>query len=540
MKEIWSKRINQTLLFFMLVMAILCSYIAFQYSNHSYDLSETALIKQSSETEESRNKAVIQRIRTEGETSEARELLSKNASLITVPIIHKSFSQWEYLMPVVEIYRSIVILLCAFLAAEVFSKRRQDGIGSGVCIGILNAVFVYILCMGTQAASYFPLTGVHGWNVPIQAGRMSTSIYHLTFGKFYALIVLSGLVIALFATSLVMLLSLMFKVHGIASFIVTLPIVFYSIFPVDDSLWYFLSPCRLLMTMQVVNSYQVFQIGKYVFLPFPFLIIAYGVITFGLLILAFIVGRRKTTVSIPENWRILDGGILKKVACATMLCDHIGGVILENIAMTNQGKTIIGLDNMNMILKSIGRFTFPVFCLGLVEGFMHTRNRVRYAGRLLLFAVISEIPFDLAFSGKIVAWDYQNVMFELLAGLLMIWILDYLWKRSRMNMMLKAVSMTGIFLGVYFGTGYQLGHFDYGGHGMMLILILYITYSYPILRSIAGTISMWWISPASCVPFIAMLFYNGKRGKQNKYYFYWFYPVHLLLLYIVLKAVLKL
>ena len=108
----------------------------------------------------------------------------------------------------------------------------------------------------------------------------------------------------------------------------------------------------------------------------------------------------------------ISGYWLKLIAVISMLIDHTSAVILEQIP---------GLEAPAFFMRIIGRLAFPIYCFLLVEGFYHTRSRAKYAGRLFLFALISEVPFDLAFSRRM--WDFSsnNVFFTLLFGLLVIW-----------------------------------------------------------------------------------------------------------------------
>ena len=106
---------------------------------------------------------------------------------------------------------------------------------------------------------------------------------------------------------------------------------------------------------------------------------------------------------------------LKLIACITMLIDHIGAVFFPSL----------------ILLRIIGRLSFPIYCFLLAEGAAHTKHAPRYALRLLLCALISELPYDLAFSGKLtldparycVSWDgakltLTNREFELLRALM--------------------------------------------------------------------------------------------------------------------------
>ena len=146
-----------------------------------------------------------------------------------------------------------------------------------------------------------------------------------------------------------------------------------------------------------------------------------------------------------ETINRLSGYHLKMIALVTMLIDHVAAVLIwrvyaasYNITASMQLSDNLGdklivwvAGNQDIIytiyewMRYIGRMAFPIYCFLLVEGFLHTRNVVKYTGRLAVFALISEIPFDLAISGR--WWDANsnNVFFTLTLGLLAIWSLSY-------------------------------------------------------------------------------------------------------------------
>lgn len=135
---------------------------------------------------------------------------------------------------------------------------------------------------------------------------------------------------------------------------------------------------------------------------------------------------------LKQEKRGISGSTLKLVAIITMLIDHTGAAIIELIiqnrvknidlnntqTMMNVYKDNALLYNLDYLMRSIGRVAFPIFCFLLVEGMIHTHNKLKYAIRLALFALISEIPFDLAFDGKVLEFRHQNVFFTLMIGLL--------------------------------------------------------------------------------------------------------------------------
>lgn len=135
-------------------------------------------------------------------------------------------------------------------------------------------------------------------------------------------------------------------------------------------------------------------------------------------------------VSVVKGKKGIYGSTLKLIAIITMLIDHIGAVILQRMlaarGMSNAINALAaheflsesgGLYGTFILMRLIGRVSFPIFCFLLVEGFIHTRSIWKYAFRLAVFALVSEIPFDLATEGKLFYFDYQNVFFTLLIGL---------------------------------------------------------------------------------------------------------------------------
>lgn len=217
----------------------------------------------------------------------------------------------------------------------------------------------------------------------------------------------------------------------------------------------------------------------------------------------------------------ITGSTLKLIAIITMFIDHIGAAIVEKMPSfsISQGNRLFYFD---MVLRYIGRIAFPIFCFLLIEGFIHTRDTKKYAFRLFLFALISEIPFDLAFKGHILEFGYQNVFFTLLFGLLTLMAVKYFEKNKIMMIISMLVGiMTAQFL-----------HTDYAGFGVAFILLLYFLHNKIILRNIIGSIAVLWELTAP-IAFIPITLYNGERGIRMKYFFYIFYPAHLLLLYAI-------
>ena len=212
---------------------------------------------------------------------------------------------------------------------------------------------------------------------------------------------------------------------------------------------------------------------------------------------------------------------LKVLACVTMLLDHVGAVFYPGC----------------LWLRAVGRLAFPLYCFLLVEGAAHTRNMERYGLRLLIGAVLSEIPFDLLFYGRI-TWAHQSVMVTLLLGLVMIG-----WARARKRYAVLP------FCVCFFAAEFL--NADYGGWGIALIGLFLFTaeVSREKLWQFIGMALIFWLMdsadiavfgwriPVQMFGLLAMVpiaLYSGRKQTGNKvvqWGFYLFYPVHLTVLY---------
>ena len=129
----------------------------------------------------------------------------------------------------------------------------------------------------------------------------------------------------------------------------------------------------------------------------------------------------------PRRSFSFSGTALKAIACITMLVDHIGASCIEAGILTpgldvgtlsQDTLSAYPLYRLDMVLRFTGRLAFPLFCFLLVEGFIHTHNVKGYLGRLVLFGLVSEVPFDLAFFRTPFAPQHQNVYWTLALGVL--------------------------------------------------------------------------------------------------------------------------
>ena len=219
---------------------------------------------------------------------------------------------------------------------------------------------------------------------------------------------------------------------------------------------------------------------------------------------------------------------LKLFAIVFMLIDHIGAFLFPDV----------------MVLRIIGRLALPLFTWFIAEGCRHTHSIRNYAGRLLLIAVVSEFCVDYVHNGSFVMdWGSQSVMLTLLLGVLSIWALQRFGDLAGGAAALFCCSMAQVFL------------CDYKWYGVALVLLFYYCRNLPLCAlgytalsflwqwdMLVGWITddrlnMFWEWPHQLwglVAFLPLAFYNGKQGPRAKLFFYLFYPVHLLVLGLIL------
>ncbi|NLL01082.1 MAG: hypothetical protein GX271_10535 [Clostridiales bacterium] len=239
--------------------------------------------------------------------------------------------------------------------------------------------------------------------------------------------------------------------------------------------------------------------------------------------------------------------VLKIVAIIAMLIDHLTVVINP----ANDWVFIAG--------RLIGRIAFPIFIFLIVEGFYNTSNVKNYLRRLGIFALISELPFDLAFYNSFYAKEggnikidlsnmfsdgqvfdtvikrfmgHQNVFFTLFLGLLTIWLMSMIEKKYSKNMLYVNILNAVVTLAVSIAAAFL--RTDYNYRGILLIVAFYLFRGSNLLLLISMLIlSSDIVTAFAALAVIPIAFYNGKKGKDIKYFFYIFYPAHIFILFIL-------
>ncbi len=214
--------------------------------------------------------------------------------------------------------------------------------------------------------------------------------------------------------------------------------------------------------------------------------------------------------------------VIKIIACITMIFDHI--------------KYALPFTE-NWITLYLGRVSFPLFAFLITEGYIHTSNLKKYCERLIIFGVISQIPFML-FRTLVGEWKMLNIMFTLLLGLLTITVYDKINK--------KYISLP---ICIFFIALGEFLNVDYGWFGVALVFVIYLCKNKKYILPLAYTSlliiffyynKMLQFHPiyikyfiGYLIPLVFIMLYNGKQGRKVKYFFYGFYPIHMVILYLI-------
>ena len=198
---------------------------------------------------------------------------------------------------------------------------------------------------------------------------------------------------------------------------------------------------------------------------------------------------------------------LRLLALGLMLLDHTGRVLFpEQIWMV-----------------CLGRLAFPIFAFQTAEGYRHTRNFKRYCLRLGIFALVSEIPFDLMVSGSVFQPGDQNVMFTLLLGLMACRLYD------------RGISWAALLT----IPAAALLCTDYGALGVMTVLVFHAFRGQKPLQLLLlillngfgyGFLSIQTFAALAWLPISLYRGEKGRGGRALQYGSYVFYPLHMLIL----------
>ncbi len=249
---------------------------------------------------------------------------------------------------------------------------------------------------------------------------------------------------------------------------------------------------------------------------------------------------------------------LKVLACVAMLCDHIG--YFSGVGYSEYGDA----------LRAFGRIAFPIFCYLIAFGYRKTSNKYKYLIRLIVVGLISELPFRYCFYGRIEYFTFTNVYYTLALGLCAIILYDYF---ARSGTRLIYFTPVPVIVAAILA---EFLHTDYGPDGVLLIFFLFIAGSNKLAISAfcalfaarkliyAVAVSLYhsfiglsaftlpvfskWdkMQLFAVLALLPILLCSGSRGYKPKskvaqkviqYSFYLFYPVHLLILGLIIRLV---
>ena len=226
------------------------------------------------------------------------------------------------------------------------------------------------------------------------------------------------------------------------------------------------------------------------------------------------------------------------MAMIFMLCDHLWGTIIPG----------------NDWLTCIGRLTFPIYAFMIVEGYFHTKNLKKYVKRLLLFAIISEIPFNLAMGSSLFYPLHQNVLWSFLISIGLIH-----WNEKMKEKQIWKKILVGLLSFIFAYIGGIITFVDYYNAGILMVLTFYIFKNKKWWAYLGQLVCLWYINfemlggfgyevdilgqtyfiarqGFALLALIPIWLYKGNQGYYSRwlqFFYYSFYPTHLLILGII-------
>ncbi|MCL2080988.1 MAG: conjugal transfer protein TraX [Oscillospiraceae bacterium] len=229
---------------------------------------------------------------------------------------------------------------------------------------------------------------------------------------------------------------------------------------------------------------------------------------------------------------------LKWLAVITMLIDHVGVALIP------------GGTPAYFVCRAVGRLAMPLFAFMIAEGYFYTKNYGKYMSRLIIFAFISEIPFDLILRGRFPSWDNQSIMVTFVVALAGLYFFDRFAAADKRFSALLALLASAF--------AAQLFNADYGAYGILIVFVFYFYRGRPrllaawysaavIIFAVLGAVSempytnnviLSLLTGFALFSLIPILLYSKHRKKGYtapvwQYFFYIFYPAHMMILYIL-------
>lgn len=232
----------------------------------------------------------------------------------------------------------------------------------------------------------------------------------------------------------------------------------------------------------------------------------------------------------------LNGNALKLIAALSMLIDHVGYMLFPSVT----------------VLRILGRIAFPIFAFMVAQGCRYTRNRLRHFLSIFILGVVMQIVMHIAGEGGV-----MNIFLTFSLSILLIYALDSIKKlifvkKSGFLVILLCSAGFALLAAAFCVIAEEL-HMDYGAFGCLAPLTASIFFSedgYPEfmkrldmlpIHVITMSVCLIWhavdsggVQPYFFLAIPLLMLYSGKRGRLNlKYFFYVFYPAHMVIIYAI-------